>query len=288
MALHHHEGSHDREDVDAGARRRRRSSAAAGKAIAAVSDAGVDVDVCDRPLYNGIAAVAAHPDIPVQQTLPTSQGVPATSASLPTLPRGFSGSVTSSLRLPFGLASSPKEGAPLALTPHGPPAEVTGTAISMGALACSVSGASLIDDSSDDDFDVPAPANLPQKAPSAAPLVQGLNTASFKLRGRDDTGTPADTSVDATSSDMSPPKTGRRSDNDRNASDTARHVPFNATRGLASGALADSVPWPVSYVTLFLLDGLEQDIFSLFYRVIYTLEATRRAGGTALVHCQQV
>ena len=283
MALRHHEGSHDREVVDAGAHRRRRPSAAAGKAIAAAPDAIVDVDVVSgRPLLSGIAA---QPEIPVQQTLPAGQGVTIASASLPTLPRGFSVSVTSSLRLPFGLASSPKEGAPLALTPHGPPAEVTGTAISMGALACSVSGESLIDDSSDDDFDVPGPANVPQEVPSAAPSIQGLNTASFKLRGRDDSETPADTSVDATSSDLSPPKTGRRSDN---ASDTARHVPFNATRGLASGALADRVPWPVSYVTLFLLDGLEQDIFSLFYRVIYTLEATRRAGGTALVHCQQV
>lgn len=56
---------------------------------------------------------------------------------------------------------------------------------------------------------------------------------------------------------------------------------------LPSGAGAPLIPWPVSYVTLFLLDGLAQDIFSLFFRVISAIEAARASGSHVLVHCQQ-
>ena len=57
--------------------------------------------------------------------------------------------------------------------------------------------------------------------------------------------------------------------------------------GLGSGSLAPSVPWTVSYLTLFLLDGLAQDIFSLFARVIAAIETARGSGCSVLLHCQQ-
>jgi len=43
----------------------------------------------------------------------------------------------------------------------------------------------------------------------------------------------------------------------------------------------------VSYLTLCLRDGPFEDVFSLFYRVIQAIEAARRNGGAALIHCHQ-
>ena len=64
-------------------------------------------------------------------------------------------------------------------------------------------------------------------------------------------------------------------------------APGAAAAPLATGSLAGAVPWPISYITLFLLDGLAQDIFALFHRVLSAIEETRRAGGVVLLHCQQ-
>lgn len=272
-----------------GSRRRRRSSTITSRgAAAAAKAAGASADSAGRlaPVRAGTSdsqeqalAASSRRDAPVPTLARLAVVVPATAqpAAAPVVLQ----------RIPSDHPPPAEELAETALTPHGPPADFRRKRVSTDITVSSLSGGANDEardslSSSDSDFAEP-PAPPP---PPAAPLVSalrvgGLGTSRVALRGEDEDESPDRRA----SSDASPPKTSRRP---APPSDAAPDVPFNATRGLPSGALADSVPWPVSYVTLFLLDGLEQDIFSLFYRVIYTLEATRRAGGTALVHCQQV
>jgi hypothetical protein len=60
---------------------------------------------------------------------------------------------------------------------------------------------------------------------------------------------------------------------------------LRAALGEAEGAAG--APGDVSYLSLCLRDGNFEDVFSLFHRVIRAIEAARRAGGAALLHCHQ-
>ena len=60
---------------------------------------------------------------------------------------------------------------------------------------------------------------------------------------------------------------------------------LRAALGEVEGAAG--APEDVSYLSLCLRDGNFEDVFSLFYRVIRAIEAARRAGGAALLHCHQ-
>lgn len=199
--------------------------------------------------------------------------------------------------LPFAL-ESPKDAAYLPSTTKLPsPAQGDKVMTSTSQLAICTSAADTPGSiSSDSDYEVdegPSPAS---QLGNAAVGLSLNNASSMTFRGALEATRisiparsfePLERKRSPTTLADVPLATSRRRDPDTGSSGDDTTV-FNATLGLQSGALAANVPWTVSYVTLFLLDGLEQDIFSLFYRVIYTIEATRRSGGKVLVHCQQV